>query len=149
MSEDLYLKDPSVPTSCKECGGEIEYMGLGSYKCKECGHMMYDDYGKVRNYLDAHKGATQAEVSFETGVSQHKIRQMIKEEKFEIAQNSAVFMFCELCGATIRSGRFCENCAKKIAMAEAKTDRRATAQNMSGFGGLSKGDSGARRFSRD
>ena len=148
MSDEIFTKDPSVPVSCEKCGCEIEYKGLGTYVCTECGFTMYDDYGKVRNYLDAHKGATQAEVSQMTGVSQHKIRTMIKDDKFEITQNSAVFLTCELCGATIRSGRYCESCLKKLAMMDAKADKRTTAKNMSGFGGLTRGASGEKRFTR-
>lgn len=148
MSDEIFIKDPSVPVNCEKCGREIEYQGLGTYVCKSCGFTMYDDYGKVRNYLDAHRGATQAEVSRMTGVSQHKIRTMIQEDRFEITQNSAVFLTCEICGAAIRSGRYCENCLKKIAMQDAKADKRTTTKNMSGYGGFVRGASGEKRFTR-
>ena len=38
---------------CQECGGtRIEYKGVGEYKCEDCGLLMYNDYGKVRLYLE-------------------------------------------------------------------------------------------------
>ena len=51
-----------------------------------------------------------AEVASETGVAQKAIRSMIKECRLEIAPSSNVFMRCEICGTTIRFGRFCTKC---------------------------------------
>ena len=144
----LLRGDPSVPTVCTECSGEVEYQGLGSYKCKECGHVMYDDYGKVRNYLDEHRGATAYDVSMATGVPQGKIRQMIREEKFEITQNSSVFMKCEICGTSIRSGRYCEACMRKVLAADAKADKRSSSKSMQGFGMARSDATGEKRFRR-
>ena len=66
----LATKNIHVPKKCTNCESEeIEYKGLGEYRCSACGNLMYDDFGKVRNYLEEHRGATQNEVSRETGVS--------------------------------------------------------------------------------
>ena len=51
------------PTICRECGGILVYGGIGEYRCEECGRIEYDDYGKVRNYLEDHKGANVSEIS--------------------------------------------------------------------------------------
>ena len=57
------------PTICKECEGVMIFKGVGEYKCEKCGFLDYDDYGKVRNYLEKHVGATSAQVAEATGVS--------------------------------------------------------------------------------
>ena len=51
------LEDYDCPVMCKECEGVMVYKGLGEYKCENCGAVEYDEYGKVRNYLDEHRGA--------------------------------------------------------------------------------------------
>jgi len=155
MSDDSLMGlglfgDTSVPLKCTECGNtDINYEGLGSYKCNKCGNLMYDDYGKVREYLDAHKGATAVEVSAATGVSQGKIRQMLKDEKIEIAPGSAMFIFCEKCGAPIRSGRFCDSCASDRAksLSSAKSEP-VTKSKMQGFGASRSDGTGAKRYTR-
>lgn len=106
----LQLRNYNRPTICPECGGIMVFKGVGEYACEDCGHRDYDDYGKVRNYLEKHDGATAAQVSAATGVTQHAIRDMLKESRLEIAANSKAFLKCERCGASIRSGRFCPKC---------------------------------------
>ncbi|MDE7285770.1 MAG: hypothetical protein K2N55_02845, partial [Lachnospiraceae bacterium] len=69
------------PTLCQKCEGVLVYRGIGEYICEECGAVEYDDYGKVRNYLERHRGANVAEISDMTGVSHKAIRDMIKEKR--------------------------------------------------------------------
>ncbi|MDE6318136.1 MAG: hypothetical protein K2M22_00155, partial [Lachnospiraceae bacterium] len=73
------------PTYCAECGGVMVFKGVGEYQCEACGFLDYDDYGKVRNYIEKHIGANAAEASKATGVSQKAIRDMLKEARLEIA----------------------------------------------------------------
>lgn len=146
---EIFGRDMSTPVVCTQCGSsELEFKGLGEFECKECGFKMYDDFGKVRAYLENHRGATQSEVAIATGVSLTKIRQFLREERIEIAPNSLVYIHCEVCGAPIKSGRFCEACASKRLKAEMSADGRKTMQNASGVGMGSKGDSGQKRFER-
>ncbi len=146
----LLARNIHVPRECEACGKtDIKYMGVGEYKCDACGHVMYDDFGIVRNYLEEHKGATQSQVSHATGVAMETIRQFLREERLEITAGSGVFMACEICKAPIRSGRFCESCAKKVE--EIKKNEKASSHmknNMQGFGIRGAGESGAKRFSR-
>ena len=109
----------------------------------------YDDYGKVRNYVETHAGVTAAQVAEATGVKQKTIRQMLKESRLEIAEGSNSFMKCEMCGASIRAGRVCSKCepAYNKAMAEKATSRNA--KMMAGFGMEQRqGEEGAKRFER-
>ena len=138
-----------VPRVCEKCGAPSpEYKGVGEYKCSECGFVMYDDFGIVRNYLEEHRGATQSEVSRATGVPMETIRQFLREERLEVAAGSGVMLSCELCRAPIRSGRYCEACAKKVAMQEAAAKAAQKKNSVSGFGLGKAGESGAKRFRR-
>lgn len=138
-----------VPRECTECGStDIEYMGVGEYKCRDCRHLMYDDYGKVRNYLEEHRGATQAQVSQATGVATDTIRQFLRDERLEIMAGSGVFLACEICKAPIRSGKYCEACAAKVNQMQKAEKASSHKSNVQGYGRATVGESGARRFTR-
>ena len=148
--EVLDMSRLNIPTYCEKCGGVMIFKGVGEYECEECGNLDYDDYGKVRNYIEKHPGATSAQASAATGVTQKSIRVMLKEERLEIAANSSVFLKCESCGAQIRSGRFCKKCEAtyhRDLEAQARAERSA---DFTGYGmERQKGEEGAKRFSRD
>ena len=151
-ARDLLLsKNIHIPRNCEQCGApNPEYKGIGEYKCSECGFVMYDDFGLVRNYLEVNKGATQSEVHRATGVSMDTIRKFLKEERLEIAEGSGVMLACEICRAPIRSGRYCPSCAKVVEQRkkEEKIAAHSKSSNVQGFGMGEKGESGARRFIR-
>ncbi len=137
------------PTYCQECGGIMIFKGVGEYECEKCGYLAYDDYGKARNYLERHTGATSAQVSQATGVSQRSIREMLREARLEIAANSNVFLQCEVCGASIRMGRFCPKCETAY---HRNLEEKARARNdkMAGFSTeIPRGEDGSKRFRRE
>ena len=142
--------DYNAPTKCEKCGCmRLKYKGVGEYKCEECGFFMYDDYGKVRNYIERNPGATSSEVSSVTGVSKDKIRHLLREDKIQIAPGSATFLHCERCGVEIRSGKYCNECQKKVSDGEKADKINARKSSVSGgFGKSIKGESGAKRFTR-
>lgn len=148
--EVLDISRLNIPTYCEKCGGVMVFKGVGEYKCEECGNLDYDDYGKVRNYVEKHPGATSAQASAATGVTQKSIRGMLKEERLEIAANSTTFLKCESCGTKIRSGRFCKKCEVNY---HRSIEEQARANRNVDFSGHStevqKGDAGAKRFTRD
>ena len=75
---------------------------------------MYDDFGRVHIYLEDHRGATMQQVAQATGVSMDSIRQFLRDDRIEIIEGSGVLLYCEICRAPIRSGRFCESCQKRM-----------------------------------
>lgn len=103
------------PQKCEKCSNEnMENIGIGRYKCTECGHIMMDDYGKARNYIEKNKGATAFEVVDATGVSINNIRRMINEGKLMIvSDNRYIHLRCKGCGQIILEGILCEECKKK------------------------------------
>lgn len=138
------------PLTCEGCGGIMVFKGVGEYKCEDCGSVEYDDYGKVRNYLEKHAGATTADVSDATGVSQKSIREMLKEARLEIAPNSNTFMKCEICGTVIRSGRYCSRCESAYHKEIEEKARSSRNLNMTGFSTeRTTGEEGAKRFTRE
>lgn len=150
MMKRLLLDNYSYPTFCKECGGVMVYKGIGEYQCEDCAELAYDDYGKVRNYLECHKGANVAEISEHTGVSHKSIRDMIKDNRFEIINNRGGYLRCERCGVNINSGRYCKECEAdyhRELEAEARLRRTSSIEGGSATG--SKGDEGSKRFTRE
>lgn len=147
--EILLSRNIHVPRVCEKCGkANPQYMGVGEYKCSECGYIMYDDFGRVRNYLEVHSGATQSEVSRETGVAMDTIRQFLKDERLEIAAGSGVMLACEICKAPIRSGRYCAACARVVEQRKEMEKTSSHKSTVQGFGTVHKGEAGAKRFTR-
>lgn len=145
MLKKLILDDFHRPTFCKNCKGVMIYRGLGEYQCEDCGALDYDDYGKVRNYLDRHKGANVAEISEATGVTHKSIRDMIKDKRFEIIDNKGGYIRCEMCGANINSGRLCSKC-EMLYHRKMEEEARARRKTITGGSTGAHGDSGSIRF---
>lgn len=140
----------SIPRTCTKCGGVMVFKGLGEYQCEDCGELAYDDYGKVRNYIDDHKGATALQVEEATGVTQKVIRRLLRDGRLEVADGSKVFLHCDMCNKPIRSGRYCPECEMKIHRGlEEKQREISRKSNVQGFGSNQKGDEGQRRFMKN
>lgn len=151
MRKKLLVDDIKRPMICVECGGILVYKGIGEYVCEECGKAEYDDYGKVRNYLEKHRGANVAEISDATGVSHKSIRDMIKDKRFEIIDNRGGYLRCEICGENISSGRLCSKCEEnyhRSVEAEARAQRQQK-KNVSGYGENAHGEQGSKRYTRE
>ncbi len=80
LREEEYNK----PTNCSKCGKFLKYVGVGEYKCPECGFTEYDDYGKVRAYLEANPGSTVVQVEAATGVPQKIIYKLVSDDKIAV-----------------------------------------------------------------
>ena len=146
MSFDIKPKNVmiGIPDACSKCGGELKYTGLGEYICNDCGNLEYDDYGKVRAYLEKNPGASQGEVVKATGVPGNKIRALLKEERIEVSSNSSVFLHCEMCGADIVSGRLCRECSKKVS--RNKDAEKKSNSGIRGYSVTNNNSSGEMRF---
>jgi hypothetical protein len=137
-----------VPKLCEECGGVLIFDGVGEYHCEQCYHVQYDDYGKVRKYIEAHPGVNSSEVETATGVSGRAIRRMLKENRIEVTADSRITLFCEYCSAPIRSGRLCSECEKKFHRKLENEQRQKIVHEFKGYGSQHGGDEGQRRFVR-
>ena len=69
---------------------------------------------KVRDYIWDNPKANVKEVSDETGVEEKIILEFLREGRIELTTESIGFS-CERCNTPIKSGRYCDSCAKKMA----------------------------------
>ncbi len=103
------------PIHCEMCNHKLFYLGSGKYECHDCGHVMYDEFGRVKAYLEENGIRPAAEVSMATGVPQAIITLFLKKGKLEIPENSKYYLKCEKCGCSIRYGRYCPECVQALA----------------------------------
>lgn len=149
-SNRIHLEDQyNIPRVCKKCGGVMVFKGVGEYHCEDCGEVDYDDYGKVRLYIEEHKGATAAQIESAIGVSQRSIRHMLKEGRLEVTKDSKTFLRCEVCGKSIRSGRYCPECETVLHRNLEAEQRAQLKKDIQGTGMVQKGEEGQKRFRRD
>ena len=66
-------------STCPEREGEFEYQGLGKFKCKKCGYIELNNYGKVKEYIDKHENVTLLELAHSTGLRFSEVRDIMKE----------------------------------------------------------------------
>lgn len=86
------------------------FVGVGEYHCEDCKFVDYDDYGKVRNYIEEHKGANILMVAANTGVSKRQIRNLLRQDRIELVEEGLPILRCEMCRTPIRSGILCKKC---------------------------------------
>jgi len=101
---------------CSQCGTLLtdnDYLGYESYKCPNCGSLEMSNFGKVHKYLDEHGVSNTQEIYENTGVPTSEVNQFLQRSRLEISEKSNVFLHCEICGADIKSGRICDECAAK------------------------------------
>lgn len=103
------------PIRCDKCKENVYYIGLGEYKCEACGNVMLDNLGKIRKYIDENGPSLAQDVADHTGVKTEIISEFLKQGRVELPQNSKYFLKCEKCGCSLRYGRYCGTCAKKLA----------------------------------
>lgn len=99
--------------NCKQCGRMFNYMG-GVPLCPKCKDKLEDKFAEVKEYVRQNPGATIQMVSEDNDVSVQQIKQWIREERLEFSKDSPVGIECEICGASIRTGRYCEACKKSV-----------------------------------
>ena len=103
-----------VPKICPKCGGKYTFQGAGRYVCESCGYEFYDDFGKVKAFVDKNGPSPSIIISEETGVSLTKINKFLRQGRMEIPDGSGGYIPCERCGEPIRYGRFCPTCASYL-----------------------------------
>ena len=99
--------------NCRKCGRVFNYV-LGPIMCPRCRDAQESVFQEVKKYVQENRGADIAEVSQVCGVEPGQIRQWIREERLQFAEDSPIQIACESCGAMIRSGRFCDACKAEM-----------------------------------
>lgn len=67
------LRVNKIPVECEFCGGDIEQNSKGEFFCVACGKENFDDFHKIRNYIEKYGPAPAVVISRNTGVSMKTI----------------------------------------------------------------------------
>ena len=101
--------------NCKKCGKIFNYIG-GAPVCHVCRQLDEEDFKRVKEYLYENTGAALSVISNELNISVEKIRRFLKDGRLEIVgQDGNMFLDCESCGKSIKTGRLCDECEKNLA----------------------------------
>ncbi|MGN0342924.1 MAG: flagellar protein [Roseburia sp.] len=111
--------------NCRSCGRLFNYLG-GQPICQACKEKLEEKFQQVKEYLRENPNSSIQTVSEENDVSTKQIKQWVREERLTFSDDSPVGIDCECCGATIKTGRFCEKCKSEM-----KNDFRSVMQSNS------------------
>lgn len=100
--------------NCRKCGKMFNYVS-GMPICPACKEHAEAQFQAVKKYVQDHKTATIPEIVEDCGVDAKQIQQWVREERLFFTEDSPVKINCEICGATISTGRYCDKCKKDTA----------------------------------
>lgn len=100
--------------NCRGCGRLFNYVS-GPFMCPSCREKMEEKFQEVKEFIRANPGVHIHEISEACDVDPNQIRQWLREDRLEVTEDSPLFLNCEGCGASIRSGRYCDKCKNMLA----------------------------------
>ncbi len=100
--------------NCARCGKLFTAVSSSMKLCIDCEREDQDQFNKVKEYLKEHAAATVIEITKATGVERKQIYEWVKSGRLDIASVVDLGLSCESCGKSIKSGRFCIECAARI-----------------------------------
>lgn len=112
----LSMNEYGAVKSCKQCGKIYAYAGIGELLCEKCKEIDNKEFESVKEYIYSNPDATIRDTAEVTGVRVRRITAYIRENRLIIPDKSAVFILCETCGESIKSGRICKKCADALSM---------------------------------
>ena len=95
--------------NCRKCGRVFNYI-IGQTLCLSCRDELENKFKEVKEYVQKNRGCTINDVAEICEVEASQIKQWIREERLEFTEDSMIGLACEICGASIRTGRYCEKC---------------------------------------
>ncbi len=99
--------------TCRSCGRLFNYVS-GPARCPSCADALEKKFQEVKTYIWNNKNATLSQISEDNDVSTGQLRQWVREERLSFSDDSPVGLDCEMCGAVIKTGRYCDSCRNKI-----------------------------------
>ena len=99
--------------TCKSCGRLFNYI-RGERICPTCQKKLDDKFMEVKKYVREHPVVEIHVLSKEMDVSVAQIKRWVREERLVFSDDSPVGIPCESCGATIKTGKYCEMCKAKL-----------------------------------
>lgn len=82
--------------------------------CPACVADLEEKFQEVKEYLRANPKSTLSVIAEENNVSVKQIKQWVREERLTFTEESQITLDCEMCGAKILTGRFCDKCKASI-----------------------------------
>lgn len=99
--------------NCRTCGRLFNYIS-GIPICQACKEQLEEKFQEVKEYLRQNPNSTIQAVAQDNDVSIPQIKQWVREERLTFSEDSPIGIDCEVCGKTIKTGRFCEECKNKM-----------------------------------
>ena len=93
--------------ACKMCRSLFNYIG-GVPLCPKCRDELEEKFAQVKEYINEHKSASMSDIAKDNEVPVQQLKQWVREERLIFTEDSAIMLECENCGASIRTGRFCD-----------------------------------------
>ncbi len=100
--------------NCRKCGRIFNYIS-GMPICPICKEENEKKFHEVKEYIRENHKATIPQICEDCGVDRNQVYHWIREERLVFADDSPVGINCEKCGASIKTGRFCEKCKADMA----------------------------------
>ena len=99
--------------NCVKCGKMFNYI-TGAPICPVCKSQLEDQFQITKKYIRDNPNANISQVADACDVTIKMIHQWVREERLIFTEGSAVGIECELCGRTIRTGKYCDKCKYDI-----------------------------------
>ncbi len=99
--------------NCRKCGRLFNYLS-GPQVCPVCKDALEKEFQKVKKYVQENRGATLEQVVEECEVDAAQVRQWVREERLEFSGEGVTGITCEKCGATIPTGKYCQQCKNEM-----------------------------------
>ena len=100
--------------TCRVCGRLFNYLS-GQRVCPTCNRKLEDKFVEVKKYVRENPDVDIKSLSEAMEVSVKQLNQWVREERLVFSDDSPVGLPCENCGATIKTGRFCDACKNNLA----------------------------------
>lgn len=99
--------------TCRNCGKLFNRV-TGQLLCPVCQKELEGKFADVKKYVYEHPNVGIHELSKAMDVSVTQINRWIREERLCFSEDSAIGISCEKCGASIRTGRYCDRCKAEM-----------------------------------
>ncbi len=99
--------------NCRKCGRLFNYVS-GPPICMQCREEQEAKFQEVKKYIQDNPHSTIPEVAEACGVTTNQIQAWLKDDRLQLAEDSGIMLACENCGATIRSGKYCDKCKNSM-----------------------------------
>lgn len=99
--------------NCTKCGKIFNYVA-GKATCPNCRKRLEELFTITRHFIKKNPKASIAEISEACDVDVKQIMEWIREERLTFTDDSPIGIDCEVCGRSIKTGRYCGICKTEM-----------------------------------